>query len=245
MRIALVGTGQMGSTVERLAGERGHDVVARFDVDRPLSEANPDALSGADVAIEFSLPDAVPGNVRRYCEAGVPAVIGTTGWYDALDDVREMVASSDTALLYAPNFSLGIALVVRALRGVMPLLNRLPEYDVFVHEVHHVRKVDSPSGTALLLGRTLLDGLDRKQRIETETQHGRIDPEALHVTSSRAGTVFGEHSVGIDSAFDRIAISHEARGREGFAFGALRSAEWLIGKKGMFTLDDVLADWVG
>ncbi|HEX7070767.1 MAG TPA: dihydrodipicolinate reductase C-terminal domain-containing protein, partial [Rhodothermales bacterium] len=173
----------------------------------------------------------------------IPAVVGTTGWYASLDDVRRLVAERQASLLYAPNFSLGIALVVRALRGMMPLLDRLPEYDAFVHEVHHVRKVDSPSGTALLLGQTLIDGLARKSRIETETQHGRIDPQALHVTSSRAGTVFGEHAVGFDSRFDRIAIRHEAKGRDGFAFGAIRAAEWLVGRKGLFTLDDVLADW--
>lgn len=246
MRIALVGTGQMGSAVEGLAGELGHVVVSRFDENRLLTDAaDSGVLEQADVAIEFSLPDGAVDNIRRYCAWGVPAVVGTTGWYDAIDEVNELVTSSGGTLLYAPNFSLGIALMVRALRGVAPLLDRLPEYDAFVHEVHHVRKVDSPSGTALMLGRTLLDGLERKKRLETETQHGRIEPDALHVTSARAGTVFGEHTVGLDSRFDRLGITHEAKGREGFAFGAIRSAEWLVGKKGVFTLDDVLDDWVG
>lgn len=235
----------MGSTVERLAGDLGHEVVARFDVDRPISQENDRAaLSDADVVIEFSLPDAVLSNIGKYCEWKIPAVMGTTGWYDHLDEVRTLVSSSDATLLYAPNFSLGIALLVRALQGMIPLLDRLPEYDAFVHEVHHVRKVDSPSGTALLLGNTLLNGISRKRRLETETQHARIDPEALHVTSTRAGTVFGEHVVGIDSRYDRISLMHEARGREGFAFGAIKSAEWLLGRKGLYTLDDVLKDWI-
>lgn len=234
----------MGQTVERLAADLGHEVVSRFDVDRKLVDApGPDALNDASAVIEFSLPDAAVANIDVYTRWGVPAVVGTTGWYDALDSVKEMVNERKGALLYAPNFSLGIALLVRAVRGIVPLLNRLPEYDAFVHEVHHVRKVDSPSGTALMLGRTLLDGLDRKKEIQTETQHGRIEEEALHVTSSRAGTVFGEHTVGLDSRFDRLSLYHEARGREGFAFGALRAAEWLQGRTGLFTLDDVLEDW--
>ena len=236
----------MGTTVERLASDLGHAVVSRFDVDHRLTDApGAESLEGADVAIEFSLPDAAVENIRRYCAWGIPAVVGTTGWYDALDEVRVVVREHDASLLYAPNFSLGIALLVRALKGMLPLLDRLPEYDAFVHEVHHVRKVDSPSGTALLLGRTLVDGLERKHRVETETQHGRIPAEALHVTSTRAGTVFGEHAVGLDSRFDRLSFTHEARGREGFAFGAIRAAEWLQGRKGLFTLDDVLKDWVG
>lgn len=245
MRIALIGTGQMGSTVERLAGDLGHEVVARFDVDRPLAaESDRDALNDADVAIEFSLPDAVIGNVHRYCEWGIPAVVGTTGWYDSIDEVRGIVSESGGTLLYAANFSLGIALVVKALQAMTPLLDRLPEFDVFVNEVHHVRKVDSPSGTALLLGNTLLNGISRKRRLETETQHARIDPDALHVSSTRAGTVFGEHTVGIDSQFDRISLTHMAKGREGFAFGAIRAAEWLRGRKGLYTLDDLLKDWI-
>lgn len=244
MRIALVGTGQMGTTVERVSIERGHEIVARFDIDNPLTGASdPEALNGADVVIEFSLPAAAMDNIRRYFAWGLTAVVGTTGWYDTLDEVRSLAHSSDAAVLYAPNFSFGIALLVRALRGIGPLLNRLPEYDAYIHEVHHVKKVDSPSGTAIMLGQTLLEQLERKERLESETVHGRIDPSVLHVTSSRAGAVFGMHTVGIDSAFDRISITHDAKGREGFAFGAVKSAEWLSGRKGLFTLDDVLEDW--
>jgi 4-hydroxy-tetrahydrodipicolinate reductase len=113
-----------------------------------------------------------------------------------------------------------------------------------VHELHHVRKVDSPSGTALLLGRVLLEGVSRKTHLETETQHERIDPAALHVTSTRVGAVVGHHTVGLDSAFDQVRFIHEAKGRQGFAFGAVRAAEWLPGRRGLFTLDDVLTDWL-
>lgn len=246
MKIALVGTGQMGAAVEAVASERGHSVVSRFDSKRPLAEAEgPGALGGADVVIDFSLPSVVVGHLERYCDWNVAAVVGTTGWDDRIEAVRARVAASEAALLHAPNFSLGVALLVRALRGITPLLEQLPEYDVYVHEVHHTRKVDSPSGTALHLARVLVDGLSRKERIETETRHERIAPEALHVSSTRAGSVVGHHTVGLDSPYDALTFTHDAKNRRGFAFGAVRAAEWLPGRRGFYTLDDLLADWTG
>lgn len=245
MKLALVGTGQMGTAVEALALERGHEVAAQFNSDRRLIDADESALTGIDAAIDFSLPSLAVDHIERYCRSGVPAVIGTTGWYERLDQVRGWVDEHDAAILYAPNFSLGVAVLVRALRAVTPLLDELPEYDAFVHEFHHVRKVDSPSGTASMIAGILLDGLTRKTRVETETQHGRIDADALHVTATRVGGVFGKHMIGFDSAFDSIELVHAAKNRQGFAFGAIRAAEWLGGRKGIFTLDDVLEDWIG
>ncbi|MFQ5571668.1 MAG: 4-hydroxy-tetrahydrodipicolinate reductase [Rhodothermales bacterium] len=245
MNIALVGTGRMGQAVEALAGERGHEIVARFNASNPLLEADTvAALNGADVVIDFSLPDLGAAHIERYCAWNRPAVIGTTGWYDALDRVRAWVAEREAAVLYAPNFSLGVALLARALHGLVPLLEHLPEYDVALHEAHHTGKVDSPSGTALLLADVLLDGLSRKTRLDAETQHRRIDPEALHVTSTRLGHVVGMHTVYLDSPFDEITLAHQAKNRQGFAFGALKAAEWLPGRQGLFTLDDLLADWL-
>ncbi len=245
MKLALVGTGQMGQAVERLAIERGHEIVARFDVNKPLVDSSDvSALKGADVAIDFSLPEVELAHIERYCRWNQAAVIGTTGWYGELDQVRRWVGDSNAAVLYAPNFSLGVALLVRALQSITPLLEKLPEYDPFIHEVHHLRKVDSPSGTAMMLANVLVEGLSRKARVEPETQHGRIAQDALHVSSTRAGSVFGKHTVGLDSPFDELEFVHVAKGRQGFAFGAVRAAEWLSGKSGLFTLDDVLADWL-
>ncbi len=245
MKLALVGTGQMGQAAAALAPERGHTVAARFDSARPLPE-EPRALDGANVVIDFSLPTCAPAHIERYCRWQQPAVVGTTGWYDRLDEVRGWVEVHGASLLYAPNFSLGVALLVRALRAVAPLADRMPELDAYVHETHHVRKVDSPSGTARMLAETLLAGLRRKTHVETEAQHQRIDAEALHVTSTRAGAAFGRHTVGFDSATDHLTFTHEAKGRAGFALGALRAAEWLAGgdapRRGLFTLDDVLQD---
>lgn len=242
MKVALVGTGQMGKAVEMLALERGHEIATCFNSDAPLLDADASALEGVQMAIDFSLPSLAADHIERYCRWGVPAVIGTTGWYERLDAVKGWVDEYEGSILYAPNFSLGVAVLVRALRAVTPLLEELPEYDAFVHEIHHVRKLDSPSGTASMLAGILVDGLSRKTRVETETQHGRIDEDALHVTSSRVGGVFGTHTIGLDSPFDTLKLIHEAKNRQGFAFGAVRAGEWLEGKKGLFTLDDFLGE---
>jgi 4-hydroxy-tetrahydrodipicolinate reductase len=234
----------MGEAVDDVAPQRGHDVTARFDSSRPFTGASPDNLWDVDVAIDFSLPSVALSHIRRYCEWEQPAVIGTTGWYDHLDEVQELVDDQEASLLYAPNFSLGIAIARRALSAVGPLINQLEDYDAFVHEMHHTKKVDSPSGTAEMLGEALVEMLDRKSYVETETRHEQIDPEALHVTSTRCGSVFGEHTVGFDGSFDRIELSHSAKSRAGFAYGAVRAAEWLNGRTGLYTLDDVLDDWL-
>ncbi len=244
MKIALVGTGQMGQAVAQVAPDRGHEVVARFDSERPFLDAAPSALDGVDAAVDFSLPNLAFDHVRRYCEWQQPAVVGTTGWYDNLDTVEGLVDEHQASLLYAPNFSIGVAVVRRALEAVAPLLNELDDYDPFVQEVHHTNKIDSPSGTAQMLGEVLVEALDRKGYVETETQHQRIDPDAVHVTSTRAGSVFGEHTVTFDGPYDQISVEHRAKNRQGFAAGAVRAAEWLQGRQGLFTLEDVLRDWL-
>ena len=241
MQFALVGTGRMGQAVEAVAAERGHAIVARFDAEAPLLDArDASALNGAEAVIDFSIPEVALDQIHRYAFWGVDAVVGTTGWTDHLDQVVEWVAEGQNGLLWAPNFSLGLALVSRALAGLLPLLDRLDEYDAAVHEVHHTGKLDSPSGTALRLAEELLAGLGRKTHIEAETQHGAIDPAALHVTSQRLGRVLGEHTVALDSEADQIQIVHTAKSRRAFALGAVRAAEWVAGRQGVFTLEDML-----
>ncbi|MFN3597843.1 MAG: 4-hydroxy-tetrahydrodipicolinate reductase [Rubricoccaceae bacterium] len=241
LRIALVGTGRMGRAVEAVAQERGHAVVARFDAARPLLDLrDPDALGEADVAIDFSVPAVALDHLHRYAFWGLDAVVGTTGWYDDLPRVAEWVEEGQNGVLYAPNFSLGVAVLERALAAVLPLLDRLGEYDAAVHETHHTGKLDSPGGTALRLAAQVRDGLARKTRLETETAHGAIAPEALHVTSTRLGHVIGEHAVRFGSAVDELAFTHRATDRRAFALGAVRAAEWVRGRAGLFTLDDFL-----
>lgn len=244
MKLALVGTGQMGHAVETLAPDRGHEIVARFNSERPFLEAEQTSVGPVDLAVDFSLPSLALSHLRRYCEWQLPVVMGTTGWYDALDEVRSLVQEHDGSVLYAPNFSIGVAVVSQALDRVTELMDELDDYDAFVHEMHHTKKADSPSGTAQMLGEQIVAGLERKDHIEPEAQHQRIDPTAVHVSSARAGTVFGEHTIGFDSPFDRISLRHRAKNRRGFAVGALRAAEWLRGRTGLYTLDDVLNNWL-
>lgn len=245
MNVALVGTGQMGKAVEEVALERGHEVEERFHSKRPLGDADASTMSDVDVAIDFSLPSLAVSHIRKYCEWGQPVVVGTTGWFDERDSVEELVKQHESSLLYAPNFSIGVAVMRRALEGVLPLLDQLNDYDPFVREMHHTNKVDSPSGTAQMLGGLIVEGLERKDHVETETQHQRIDSSAVHVTSTRAGTIYGEHTVGFDGPYDQITVGHQAKNRRGFAAGAVRAAEWLTGRQGLFTLDDMLEEWIG
>ena len=245
MKIALVGTGKTGSAIERMALDQGHDVVARFNSVQPvLIQQDDSAFKGCDVVIDFSTPTLALPHIKRYCEWNLHAVIGTTGWYDQMSYVKQWVRTSNSGLLYAPNFAIGVALLSRILKKAAALINKIPEYDIGVHEAHHKYKLDSPSGTALHLAEILLNGIDRKKSIATETQHQQIPISELHVTSQRLGQIFGQHTITFDSPFDEITIAHNAKNRDGFAFGALRASEWLIGKKGLFTLDDLLTDWL-
>lgn len=244
MKLALVGTGQMGQAVATEAADGPHEIVARFDSSRPLLDAAPSSLRDADLAVDFSLPTLALPHFRRYCEWDMPVVMGTTGWYDALAEVEALVDRHDASVLYAPNFSIGVAVFSRAVDHVTRLMDELDAYDAFVHEMHHTKKADSPSGTARMLAEQLLEGLDRKDHLDAEAQHAPIDPSAVHVSSTRAGTTFGEHTVGFDSPYDRLSLNHRAKNRRGFAMGALRGAEWLQGRTGLFTLDDVLDDWL-
>ena len=234
MKIALIGYGKMGQEIERQAIERGDLVVATFDID---SLPTPEVLRNADVCIDFSVPGSVLDNMKMAADAGVDAVVGTTGWYDHLDEVRTWFEGS--GLIYAQNFSVGVNVFYRIVRRAAELLGPLEEYDVYVAEEHHSQKLDSPSGTALRLGEILLDSVERKTGIVTNVESGPIAPESLHVSSIRAGSISGIHRVGFDSPSDSIELRHVAGDRRGFAQGALMAAHWIHGRKGVFTMDDV------
>jgi 4-hydroxy-tetrahydrodipicolinate reductase len=214
----------MGREVEYAAQERGVEVVARLDVedvaDRTSAIA---ALREADVAIAFTIPESAVADIDLCLEADVPVVVGTTGWHDQLDSVRSRVTEQGGTLLWAPNFSVGVALMKALLERAAELLRGLEGFEVSLTETHHVQKKDAPSGTALLLS----DALERS---------GREVP----ITSIREGDVKGRHEVCIDAAYEQITVRHEARDRRVFADGALTAALWLRGRTGVFTLDDVL-----
>lgn len=239
MNIALVGYGRMGHAVEDLAVERGHRIVARIGRNDALG---PGALEGADVAVEFTRPDAAIENLRRIADAGVNAVVGTTGWYRRLDEARAVTERAGTGTVHASNFSLGVHVLFQMARRLGHLVDRLDEYDVHVHEAHHRHKVDHPSGTARRLAEILLETVGRKERWAEGPPRGAADPSTLQVTSVRAGEIPGTHVVGMEGPDDRLELRHEARGRSGFARGAVIAAEWVQGQVGFYSFDDVLAD---
>ncbi len=244
MKIALVGYGRMGRAVERAAEARGHEVVARIDLEdnREGRGITAKTLNGADVAIEFSVPEAAPANIVALAACGVDTVTGTTGWYDRLEEVRAAVASAGSGLIYAPNFSLGMQLFFRLVQLAGRLSDALEGYDAHILEAHHRHKKDHPSGTARRLAEILLAELSGKTRWELALPDGPIDPSVLQVTAVRAGEIAGTHTVGLEGPDDRIELRHEASGRAGFARGAVAAAEWIRGRSGLFTLDDMLAE---
>lgn len=233
--IALVGYGGMGRELEALAARAHCRVTAIFNEEHPLTAA----ATGFDVAIDFSLPNAVLHNVHTLASLQKDIVLGTTGWGASAGEVHAIVEQAGIGLVYGSNFSIGMQMFLRVVRAAARLANAHADYDAFLHEIHHTRKADSPSGTALTLADVLLHELERKTELLTETSHGRIAPEALHVTSARGGEIAGTHTVTLDSIADTIELTHRAKNRSGFALGALRAAHWIRGKTGMYDFSDV------
>jgi 4-hydroxy-tetrahydrodipicolinate reductase len=234
MKIALMGFGKMGREIDAIAREQGDVIVRVFEIDNPVK---PEELADVDVCIEFSTPESVLPNIRAAVQARRDIVVGTTGWQEHLEEIKSAV--KDSGLLYSSNFSLGMNIFLRLTQRAAELMNRATEYDPYVQESHHRQKIDSPSGTAISLAKILIQGIDRKKEILTKPPDGSIKPEALHVSSTRAGVIAGTHTVGFDSEADLIELHHVAKGRRGFALGALTAARWLRGRKGVYTMDDV------
>lgn len=227
-RLAIVGYGKMGKEVESLAKEKGFEITDIFDIDKPLNE---NGNYRFDVAIDFTSPDAVIENIRKYAKLRKNAVIGTTGWYEHLLEVKKIVEETGIGLIYSSNFSVGVQIYYRVIEEVAKLMNNFEEYDPLVYEIHHRYKKDSPSGTALTIGKILLENLNRKQKISTTANE--MDPNSIGIASLRGGEVVGIHSVTFDSIFDSIEIVHRAKNRKGFALGALLASQTIFGKKGL------------
>lgn len=243
MNIALIGYGRTGKEIERLASERNISVKKIF-----TSKNNSQGkgitrqeLYGVNVCIDFSTPASVVNNINAVAECGSNIVVGTTGWYDALEEIKHLVISKNIGFLYSPNFSIGMNIFSQALTSALRSIDKLDAYDVAIHEVHHRGKTDSPSGTALMLGKIITEHLKAKKRIVSETAHQALESGQLHITSTRVGNVAGTHKILFDSPEDSIELIHTAKNRSGFALGALVAAEWLQGKKGVFTMKDVMA----
>jgi 4-hydroxy-tetrahydrodipicolinate reductase len=226
-KLALVGYGRMGRLIEQLAPQYGFEVVLRLDSKSNANGAgiSSEVLANVNAAIEFTTPDAVPSNLKRLAEAKIPAVTGTTGWLDHLGDVTRVVNENDTGLVWSSNFSVGVAVFRRLASVVAELLGHQSDYGAWAWEIHHDAKKDAPSGTLLELLRTM----------ERSGYTKKID-----VSSNRAGKHPGTHEIGFDSAADTITLRHVARSRDGFAQGALKAAQWILDRKGVYSFDEVL-----
>ncbi len=242
MHIALIGYGRMGKEVEAVAKEKGLKIATIFTEENNTGGLGiaPETLRGVDVCIDFSMPTAVLDNIEAVADCGKNIVVGTTGWYDKLDHIRKLVKEKKIGFLYSSNFSLGVNVFSQIVMDASRLFEKYSDYDVSIQEMHHTGKADSPSGTALSLGSVVLQSLKRKTEILHETAHGTIKPHQLHVTSTRVGHVTGTHTVLFDSEYDSIELVHRAKSRRGFALGAVVAAEWLKGKKGFYTMRDVI-----
>ena len=242
MRLALVGYGKMGRAVEGVAMERGHEVVARIDPTLDTNKIGAETLGGADVAIEVTVPDAAVDIIAALAAAGVDVVVGTTGWHERLDEAAAAVNAAGTGMVHATNFSLGVNLFLRLARMAARMADALSEYDVHIRETHHRHKIDHPSGTAITLADILTEELAGKESWSAALPDGAPDPQVLYVASERVGETAGSHVVSLEGPDDRIELSHQARTRAGFARGAVAAAEWIGGRSGVFTLDDMLAE---
>ncbi len=224
--LAIVGYGKMGRLVDQLAPEYGFEVRARFDVDN-IATFSRESLCGAATAIEFTAPPAAPENLRRLAALGVNTVCGTTGWYDELPQIRQVITDSHTALVCGANFSVGVNLFHEIVARASSLFAQHPDYEAWGWEIHHSAKKDAPSGTL-------------KKLAEEIRRAGFTGP--LTLSSNRAGAHTGTHEIGFDSPADTITIRHTARSREGYARGALQAARWIAGKKGVFEFREILSE---
>jgi 4-hydroxy-tetrahydrodipicolinate reductase len=240
MKIAIIGYGKMGHEIEKVAKAK---CIAATTIDPNNSanykEINEQSMKDVDVCVDFTHPDSVISNIKQISKFKKNIVVGTTGWYDKMDEVKMAVEQAGTGLIWSGNFSLGVNIYFKIVENAAKIMNKFNDYDVFVHEFHHNKKADSPSGTAVMIGKILTDNIERKKKIVTEELKRQINPEELHVSSTRGGTIPGTHIVGFDSSADTIELKHTARSREGFALGAVIAAQWIQGKKGFYDIDDM------
>lgn len=235
MKIALVGYGKMGKTIEQIARNRGHEIVSIIDVNNP-GDFESEAFKQADVAIEFTTPATAFDNYMKCFAAGVPVVSGTTGWLSRLDEVKRMCTEEGKTFFYASNFSIGVNIFFALNKYLAKIMNNFPSYDVRMTEVHHIHKLDAPSGTAITLAEGVLENLDRKERWTLETAE---KPTDLPIHAIREGEVPGIHEIVYESDADTISIKHDAKSRAGFALGAVLAAEFTAGKKGFLGMNDL------
>lgn len=244
MKIALLGYGKMGKIIEKIAHDRKHEIVLKIDYSN-LDELTEENLQKADVAIEFSTPSTVLGNIEKCFKAGVPVVVGTTGWHHEITQIKEQCEYNGGSMIHATNFSVGVNIFFHVNKVLARLMNNYPYYDVQVEEIHHMQKLDSPSGTAITIAEGIIDNLDSKKEWKNVlVSDDKPDDEVVAtnevlIESLRIENVPGTHTVIYDSEIDTIEFKHTAHNRNGFALGAVLAAEWVKDKKGFYSVEDM------
>lgn len=245
MQAAIIGYGKMGHEIEKILVQRGHTVSLIIDQDN-IADLNADKLNGIDVAIEFTTPQTAYNNIRTCIEAGVAIVSGTTGWTERLPELQELCRVKGSAMIYSSNYSLGVNIAFRINRRLAELMNGCNNYDVRIEEIHHTQKKDAPSGTAITLAQEAIDRLDRKSCWNCiEPQKGessQATAQSIEITSLREGSVPGTHTVTYESDDDTLTLKHTLKSRSALATGAVIAAEFICGKRGVFTMDDLFKE---
>ena len=236
MNIALIGYGKMGKAIEEIALQNGHEIVLKISIEN-TDDMTAENLKKADVAIEFTGPESAANNLKEIFNAGVPVVCGSTGWLEQMEEIRNICLDKEGALVYASNFSIGVNLFFELNSYLARLMNAYEIYNPKMEEIHHTQKKDAPSGTAITLAEQILENIPRKK---LWVNHRSNKEEELEIISERIDPAPGTHKIKYTSPIDDIEIIHTAHNRMGFAGGAVKAAEFLIGKKGIFTMKDVL-----
>lgn len=236
MKIAILGYGKMGKTIDQMATAKGHEVVLKIGANN-LQDFTKNNIQKADVAIEFSNPESAFDNLSKCLKWGIPVVSGTTGWLDKMDEIKSICNKNSGGFFYASNYSVGVNIFFAINRQLAKMMNDQRQYDVTMEEIHHTQKLDAPSGTAITLAQGILEEMSRKTKWTKETATEKTD---LPIVSKRIDKVPGTHEIVYNSPIDSIEIKHTAHSRAGFAGGAILAAEWLIGKKGSFGMEDML-----
>ncbi|HEY4514317.1 MAG TPA: 4-hydroxy-tetrahydrodipicolinate reductase [Candidatus Paceibacterota bacterium] len=240
MNISLLGHGNMGQEVEALLQASGRHTTSVVKLSEPGGEFDLQEIASADVVVDFTSPEIVLKNIEKVTGAGKNMVVGTSGWYDKLPQVNDLAKKNNVGLIYGQNFSIGANIFFALIREASRLTYATGAYDVFGYEIHHSGKKDSPSGTALRTAKEILENFKSKTTLVTDKLDRKINPEELHLASVRGGINPGHHEVTFDGPADAIKISHSAHSRRGFAEGAIFAAEFITGKKGIYTFDDAI-----
>lgn len=248
MKVAIIGYGKMGKQIEKVLKDKNindYITIDKFNPEANFKEYNSESTKGIDVAIDFSFPETALDNIKKSVDYGVNLVMGTTGWYDKLEEVKKIVGDK-IGFIWSGNFSLGVNIFFRIIENASKIFDKFNNiYDVMSYELHHKEKKDSPSGTEIMIGNILKENLSNKNKLVEDKLDRKIENNEIHVASIRGGYIPGTHTVLFDSIADTVELTHRVRTREGLATGAVLAAEWIYGKKGFFNIDDLMNELIG